>query len=58
VELSGVVAVVAVISGKAKKALGDLLKTREREFHTFWKKLRETKRDGTLHIAPRRSGAA
>jgi CHAD domain-containing protein len=43
---------------QAKKALGDLLKTREREFHTFWKKLRETKRDGTLHIAPRRSGAA
>lgn len=43
---------------QAKKAIGELLKAREQEFHTYWKKLREGKRDGTLHIATRRSPAA
>jgi CHAD domain-containing protein len=42
----------------AKRALGEFLKVRERAFRAFWKKLGETKRDGTLHIASRRSSAA
>ncbi len=42
---------------QASSAIDALLKAREREFRAHWRKLRE-KRDGTLHIAARRSGAA
>jgi CHAD domain-containing protein len=42
---------------QAKKALSEMLKAREREFHALWKKLRE-KKDGTLHLAARQGGAA
>jgi CHAD domain-containing protein len=59
-EINDCVATLELVRGhaRAEHAIGELLTTRERAFQAFWKKRRTVGRDGTLHIAARRSGTA
>lgn len=59
-DINDCVATTELVRGHAKamRAIEGLLKTREHAFQAFWKKFGVARRDGTLHIAARRSGAA